>query len=278
MIDNNHLSRALTERFGLEVSVTTCQENDGLRVIIFPSGVARTLSFKIELRLGWRVIEAFFIPGNFANDLVHGIRSASLSQKSAFSIFSKSLEAKGAQVSLIFDNQQVCPSSPDSWPDEWTKIQISMKKIGVLVEKFSGYDFDAIFPWATSFFGLTLALLPLEEIDISEDEGRSEGKSIYRQVKMYERSRLNRAACIEIYGTKCKICSFSFSQSYGALGEGYIHIHHIVPVSALGGSYKLNPEKDLIPVCPNCHAMLHRTNPALSPDELVKLMKESKNG
>lgn len=278
MIDSNHLARALTERFGLDVTVNSHLENDGLRVIIYPSGVARTLSYKIELRLGWRVIEALFIPGNFANDLMQGIRSASSTQKSAFSVFSKSLEAKGATVSLLFDNQQVCPSNTDSWPEGWAKVQISMKKIGVLVEKSSGYDFDAIFPWATGFFGLTLALLPLEEIVDLDNEGKSEGKSFYKQVKMYERSRLNRAACIEIHGSKCSICNFCFSQFYGALGEGYIHIHHIVPVSVLGGSYILNPEKDLIPVCPNCHAMIHRLNPALSPDELVKLMKETRNG
>jgi 5-methylcytosine-specific restriction protein A len=31
-----------------------------------------------------------------------------------------------------------------------------------------------------------------------------------------------------------------------------------VPISTIGKEYLLDPVKDLVPVCPNCHAMLHR--------------------
>lgn len=278
MINTMKLSRALTERFGLEVIVKAYQEEDGLKVIIYPCGVERTLSFKVELRLGWRSIEALFIPGNFAIDLVKGMRSANSSQKAAFATFLKSLKSKGANVSIELDHRRVDASDIDSWPDEWTGIQISMRKIGVLVEKTKGYDFSAVFPWATGFFGLTLALLPLEEVNISSDNGEYEGAAILKLVKQYERSRLNRAACIEIHGTDCKICGFNFYHYYGYLGDGFIHIHHIVPVSEIGGRYIIDPENDLMPVCPNCHSMLHRRKPALMPKELICILKENDNG
>ena len=49
-----------------------------------------------------------------------------------------------------------------------------------------------------------------------------------------------------------------FENMYGELGKGFIHVHHIVPISMIGKEYKIDPIKDLVPVCPNCHAMLHR--------------------
>ncbi len=273
MIDTAHLSRALTERFGLEVEASATAENNGQKIIIGPCGIERTISFRVELHLGWRTVSAAFIPGNYASGLVLGMKAATPSQQAAFAVFSDSLKSKGAQVSLELDAVQVDASTPSSWPHDWGTIRISMKKVGVVVEKSSGYDFDATFPWATGFLGLALALLPLEEIDESAIEGESEGAALLKLVKQYERSRINRAACIEIHGTACRICNFDFGAQFGELGEGFIHIHHIVPVSEMGGSYSLDPGKDLLPVCPNCHAMLHRRKPTLTPDELLCIRK-----
>ncbi len=269
MIDTGHLSRALTERFGLEVEASASVENDGQKIIISPCGIERTISFRVEIHLGWRTVSATFIPGNYASGLVAGMKTAVPSQLAAFAVFSESLKSKGARVSLLLDSKQVDASVPSSWPQDWGTIRISMKKVGVVVEKSSGYDFNATFPWATGFFGLGLALLPLEEIDESAIGGDSEGVALFRLVKQYERSRINRAACLEIHGTACRICGFDFGAQFGELGEGFIHVHHVIPVSEMGGSYSLDPGKDLLPVCPNCHAMLHRRRPALTPDEFL---------
>ena len=273
MIDTVHLSRALTERFGLEVEASASVLNNGQKIIISPAGIEHTISFRVELHLGWRTVSAAFIPGNYASGLVAEIKGATPAQKAAFSVFSESLKSKGAQVCLLLDSNQVDASSPISWPKNWNTIHISMKKIGVLVEKLSGYNFKATFPWATGFFGLALALLPLEEIDESTDDGGKEGAELFQLIRKYERSRINRAACIEIHGVSCKICGFDFGERFGNLGEGFIHIHHVVPLAEMRGSYSINPGKDLIPVCPNCHAMLHRRSPALAPEQLLQLLK-----
>lgn len=268
MIDTIHLSKALTERFGLEVEAAASVENNGQKITISPSGIERTISFRVELLLGWRTVSAAFIPGNYASALVAGMKAAAPSQLAAFAVFSESLKSKGARVSLQLDSNQVDASAPSSWPQDWGTIHISMKKVGVVVEKSSGYDFNETFPLATAFFGLTLALLPFEENDESAIEGESEGAALLKLIKQYERSRINRAACIEIHGTACQICGSDFGHQFGELGEGFIHVHHIVPVSEMSGSYSLDLGKDLLPVCPNCHAMLHRNSPALTPDEL----------
>jgi len=41
-----------------------------------------------------------------------------------------------------------------------------------------------------------------------------------------------------------------------------------VDISSIGSEYELNPILDLIPVCPNCHSMLHKKKPAYKIDEL----------
>lgn len=96
-------------------------------------------------------------------------------------------------------------------------------------------------------------------------------------VNAYERDPSARTECLKVNGYICKICSFSFEKVYGELGKNYIHVHHIVPLFLRQGQYQVDPKTDLIPVCPNCHAMLHRSNPPISPEELREIYHERKN-
>ena len=75
----------------------------------------------------------------------------------------------------------------------------------------------------------------------------------------YERDKDARAKCLERYGFKCQVCGIDMEEKYGMYGHNFIEVHHIVPISKQGGAYKLDPIKDLRPLCPNCHAMIHRS-------------------
>lgn len=96
-------------------------------------------------------------------------------------------------------------------------------------------------------------------------------------VNAYERDPRARAECLKSHGYDCEICKFSFEKVYGELGKNYIHVHHKIPLFIRQGQYQVDPKTDLIPVCPNCHAMLHRSNPPMSPDELKEIYLERKN-
>jgi 5-methylcytosine-specific restriction protein A len=95
-----------------------------------------------------------------------------------------------------------------------------------------------------------------------------EGASKKVSVNTYERNTEARTKCIEHHGYACAVCSFDFKVFYGAIGENYIHVHHVVPLSEIKQEYQLDPVKDLIPVCPNCHAIIHKTQPALTVEQL----------
>ena len=77
-----------------------------------------------------------------------------------------------------------------------------------------------------------------------------------------------RKECIEHYGTTCSICNFNFEKIYGKIGENFIHVHHLTDISIIAENYNVNPIIDLRPVCPNCHAMLHKKVPAYTIEEI----------
>jgi len=91
-----------------------------------------------------------------------------------------------------------------------------------------------------------------------DDSEHYEGISKKVSVNKYERSSVARAKCIEFHGCRCLVCGMDFGKEYKGVGEGFIHVHHIVPMSEIKKEYKIDYKKDLVPVCPNCHAMLHR--------------------
>jgi 5-methylcytosine-specific restriction protein A len=85
-----------------------------------------------------------------------------------------------------------------------------------------------------------------------------EGRKIVYYTTRYERDRRNREIAIQRNKPICQACGFSFEDKYGALGEGYIEVHHIKPLSSMDGETHVNPETDLICLCSNCHRMVHR--------------------
>jgi len=94
-------------------------------------------------------------------------------------------------------------------------------------------------------------------------------------VNKYERNILARRACLTKHGYSCSVCGMNFEEKYGEIGRNFIHVHHIVPISTVGQEYQIDPEKDLVPVCPNCHAMLHKgkDGKVLTIEELKEILR-----
>jgi len=92
-------------------------------------------------------------------------------------------------------------------------------------------------------------------------------------VNRYERDSRARAECIGRYGATCYVCGFDFVNVYGDVMAGFTHVHHLKLLSMVGAAYVVDPIQDLRPVCPNCHAVIHRREPPYTVDEVRKLMK-----
>jgi len=122
---------------------------------------------------------------------------------------------------------------------------------------------------------VSLADVGPEGVPINGNASGQEGKRLSVMVNRYERDPALRAACLAYHGSNCHICGFRFEEIYGDLGRDFCHIHHITPLSEVAGERSIDVKTDMIPLCPNCHAMIHRQVPALTP-ELLRAIIERK--
>jgi hypothetical protein len=97
-------------------------------------------------------------------------------------------------------------------------------------------------------------------------------EAVRRQVTVnaYERNPRARALCIAGWGLDCVVCGFNFEERYGVAACGYIHVHHLR--SPAGEAYVLDPLQDLVPVCPNCYAVIHLQREGVYGVEEVRAM------
>ena len=117
------------------------------------------------------------------------------------------------------------------------------------------------------------AVTPVAVLRIYPDEvnpaGRyAEGATRAVMINAYERNAAARKECLRLFGATCAACDFDFEKVYGPIGTSFIHVHHLRKIASRGEQYIVDPKNDLIPVCPNCHAMLHTSDPPLSVTQL----------
>ncbi len=108
-------------------------------------------------------------------------------------------------------------------------------------------------------------------------EGFPEGKLKEKMHKYKERSSAITARAKKIALERegrlfCRICGFDFAEKYGEIGEGFIEVHHTVPISDLSNTGKETRIEDIALVCANCHRMLHRRRPWLEMYTLSNLL------
>ena len=111
--------------------------------------------------------------------------------------------------------------------------------------------------------------------EIEETQGEIFEGAVKRvSVNAYERSPEARRKCIEFYGANCQVCGLNFEKTYGEAGKDFIHVHHLKQISEIGKIYQVNPIQDLRPVCPNCHAIIHKRKPSYTIEEVKSFLKK----
>jgi 5-methylcytosine-specific restriction protein A len=109
--------------------------------------------------------------------------------------------------------------------------------------------------------------------EVNDTQILTEGSVRQVTVNAYERNNQGRKLCIEYYGTNCYVCGVNFEKIYGEIGQEFIHVHHLIPLSEINQEYEIDPIQDLRPVCPNCHAMIHRKNPPYTIEEIKNMLQ-----
>lgn len=166
------------------------------------------------------------------------------------------------------------PLGSEELPNEWSDFEAKIT-VGFAVESRLEKLVDAL------IFAISIPLVLLQEdlhpalLTASNSEEILEGEKSTVLQNKYERSRFNRAMCLRAHGFTCMACGDTLSKKYGVVAQELVHVHHITPVATLGGATIVDPINDLVPLCPNCHNVIHRKNPPFSMEELKGIISQA---
>lgn len=279
-LDAVFLAKRLEARYGLGLSGGEQEVDGGLFVSIRPVDLERPNGFSVIVARTPKIVEASLRLDGFARKLLRQMSEADDDQRNTFASLASYAKADSFRVGVVI-NESYIDDLSELPRGEWTKLEVDCDHRLAGVKMGTADLNSAALEVASVCLGLVLSLLPIEEVTDSVsgfESGLPEGAKIRVEVNRYERSPVNRAACIAHYGTRCVACGLDYSEKYGPLGSEYIEVHHRIPVSEMGGSYRLDPVKDLVPVCANCHAMLHRAKPPLTVEALAQIIDSLRAG
>ncbi len=257
----------LIDTYGVPVYCTRIPSSEHQTVIRIIEEQSNEVKVGFDITLEWR---RFHLELAWANsDIPFGViekwHQALLSNKAVFSTFLKALEKKGSQQIFRVNGKQT--HNPLQSPQEqWNIFELISDSGFVEVINYDQFMYENFKAQIILFWGLMLSFIG--EVEPLYSEGVSEGSVFVAQSIRYERSPINRQACITAQGTSCKVCGISMEDMYGELGKGFIEVHHLTPLSENPGVRPINPSVDLVPICPNCHRMIHKRTPPFSIEEL----------
>jgi len=58
--------------------------------------------------------------------------------------------------------------------------------------------------------------------------------------------------------------------------KGIIHVHHVNKVSYTNKEHNIDPVKELIPLCPNCHTVVHSKKEMFTIAEMKEIIETQK--
>ena len=169
------------------------------------------------------------------------------------------------------------------WPVVRELNSAVVKGIGELEYKLAQNSRDEYQPAVLEFLRQELKQpIPEPKTYLTLPKKKDEGKVFYegarKQISVitYERNPLAREECLAHYGSRCQVCEQYMSNIYGSAAAGLIHVHHLKPNSEIQKNHPVKPKKDLIPVCPNCHAVIHRRKPPYTIEEVKSFLEKAR--
>jgi 5-methylcytosine-specific restriction protein A len=260
------LSRAL----GLELVDSKVQEQSNFTFALRIKNLVQPYGFEVRVQQSLMSTKAQLFLDSFPGDLLTMCKSSFANRKEEIESVIMAAESSGISAQILVDGRDNYEEFKDS---PWEALEVTLHK------KFENYEDAANCLKLTvmMIFSIMIPLITEESENLLEEvsvDYQEEGRKTSAIVNKYERSRVNRAIALEIHGFVCAACGLRMADLYGPIGEGVIHVHHLQPISSMEVPRVLNPVTDLIPLCPNCHTVVHRTNPPLSIPQLQEAIRK----
>lgn len=258
MINSALVSRLVSDALGLQVKCR--QTGSGSQIGVRVAGLDRPNGFEVLVRVQLRSVYADLAFDNLARPLIELIDSASDASWDQFDAQLNALDIAGARVTVKVDGSDYAKSTYPSV----SSLAFSARQLN-----WEGTVDSSVASLASALLALALSLIPLKDTSLAYTETSEaspgayavEGRKYQGIYTKYERSRSNRAIAILLHGTTCVVCGFNFKDTYGETGFGYIEIHHRTPVHLMLEERVVDPVDELVPLCANCHRMVHTKTP-----------------
>lgn len=273
------LARFVSNEAGLPLEVQSGRDAGGDPwYVLRPVGATADHGFGVRITMGWRRITIAFEPGRWAGELLAVMGNADAAGRAAFQAILSECLRRGADIEFRVNDQVSDPGEDGTWDQQWSRLSLSLTSPTDPEVHGADPGIGAAFEWSPLFVAAVVALLPLESHEANDGQaasGFAEGASRVQRSVRYERDRRNRAAAIALFGCQCQACGLDFGDRYGEVASGFIEVHHTTPLSALEADTIIDPARDLVPLCPNCHAVAHRQDPPYSVAEIRAMLRRS---
>jgi 5-methylcytosine-specific restriction protein A len=234
-------------------------------------------TFHLKFSRSWKTTKIEFVPSAFGSRIANFLCKEVLDHKSELVNILQNPPITVSHYSLELDNQNFQLIEELDQTPHMLRFEIEAMTPESSIEHGLLNEIEAsLLEIAASIF---ITLLPKPSGQYTNPDeviGFPEGATSQVLVNKYERDPRNRAAAIALHGYLCLACGFDFHENYGDLGSDFIIVHHVVPVSQLSSNYVIDPLKDLITLCANCHTMIHRQDPPLKLDQLINVLRNKK--
>lgn len=237
---------------------------------IQPEEAETGFKFNVEASVSGSRLRIQFIPGKYSKTLLSKIPENIRSNLKALVIQSERLNSLRGKLSILEGGSKINIEGLVDKPRVGSDFTVILR---MGRRKDCRIDDDESMEMILEFMVFVLLLVPSYEESLDDRNTFKDGAIRNLNLNTYERNPINRKICLDSHGFSCKVCAMDFNKEYGDLGKGFIHVHHVIELSLIREAYVVDPVNDLVPVCPNCHAMLHRKKPALT----VKELREIKN-
>lgn len=148
----------------------------------------------------------------------------------------------------------------------------------VVIKLYSNFLESKYFPHPTLPKSKKTSGKTKAETKTPDERVMTEGEKKHLEYEQTHRNPQLRKTCIDKYGYQCQCCGLDFVKAYGEeLGSRFIEVHHLKQISSFEGEHEVDPLTDLVPLCSNCHSMIHHgKNGPLTLQELREAYKGTK--
>lgn len=267
----NKLKNKLEHYFSMPFNVSSSVKDGEEHFICSPANEG-SMFFEVDVYIHNHirlVVEMY--PQKHGGYILKEMASAEDEKQKQFHLFKELLEDKGARVVFLVNGSDLF--SLEDWPNLWRNFSCKLILVPIPDDRDS---YSIITEWLQYSFDFIFSLLTITETTCDEPVNSIQTEGTPSEIRSirYERNPINRKLCLYRKGYDCAICGMNFYDVYGEIGYHFIEVHHITPVSTMEPGYIFDVERDLVPLCPNCHAMVHRRNPPYSVEELKALLKK----